>query len=357
MVAEVLAQIRRSRGCSVAVKARVRAAALGKASSYAAGASAIAAPRPAGPRKTKADGPKDAGEEAAVTPGRLAIIAAFATIYIVWGSTYLAIAMAVEVLPPFLMTGARMLLAGGVLYGWSRWHGEPGLTRAEWRWTAVTGTLLFLGGYGGVAWAEQEIDSGAAALLVSTSPLWLVLMQWARGAKRPGWAAWSGLALGTAGVAFLMGGLAGAGSQLLPAAAVIVAAVFWSAGSLRASRSPLRGSASRSAGAEMLAGGVTLALAGLLLGEGPQLAGAPFSIRSTAAFGYLVVFGSIIAFSAYRWLLQVRPPSLVATHSYVNPFVALLLGWLVAGEALGGGVLLAALSIVGAIALLRRYTG
>jgi drug/metabolite transporter (DMT)-like permease len=341
----------------VAVKFRNGTPAATTAAQYPAGLAAIAASRPAGRRESSIGTAKESGAGAAVAPGRLAVAAAFATIYVVWGSTYLAIALAVETLPPFLMTGARMLLAGGALYGWSRWRGEPSLTRAEWQWTAVTGTLLFLGGYGGVAWAEQSIDSGAAALLVSTSPLWLVLMQWARGGRRPGWAAWSGLALGTAGVALLMGGLAGAGSQLLPAAALLVAAVFWSAGSLRASRSPLGGSASRSAGAEMLAGGAALALAGLVLGEGPELAGASFSMRSTAAFGYLVVFGSIVAFSAYRWLLQVRPPSLVATHSYVNPFVALLLGWLVAGEALGGGVLFAALSIVGAIALLRKYTG
>lgn len=310
------------------------------------------------PMRVRGPQPGAMAGTASTAPGRLAVGAAFATIYIVWGSTYLAIAIAVEVLPPLLMTGGRMLLAGTVLYGWSRWHGEAALSRAEWRWTALTGVLLFLGGYGGVAWAEQEIESGSAALLVSTSPLWLVVIQWLRGGRRPGWATWGGLGLGTAGVALLMGGLAGTGgSQLLPAAVLLAAAVFWSAGSLRASRSPLGGSASRSAGAEMLAGGVTLGLAGLLAGEGPELAAAPFSVRSTAAFGYLVVFGSITAFGAYRWLLQVRPPSLVATHSYVNPFVALLLGWIFAGEALGGGVVIAALSIVGAIALLRRDAG
>jgi drug/metabolite transporter (DMT)-like permease len=285
---------------------------------------------------------------------QLPVVAAFATIYVVWGSTYLAIAYAVETMPPFLMMAARMLLAGGVLYGWSRWRGEAGLSRSEWQSAAVTGGLLFLGGYGMVAWAEQQIESGAAALLGTTSPLWLVMIQWARGGRRPGWGTWGGLGLGTLGVSLLMGGLGGAeGSQLLPAAAVLVAALFWAAGSLRASRSPLAGSASRSAGAEMLAGGVIVLAAGLVLGEAPRAAAAEFSPRSIAALAYLVVFGSIAAFCAYRWLLQHRPPSLVATHAYVNPFVALLLGWMLAGEALGGSVLLAAVSIVGAIALLR----
>ena len=287
--------------------------------------------------------------------GRLPVAAAFATIYVVWGSTYLAIAYAVETMPPFLTMAARMLLAGGALYGWSRSRGEAGLTRGEWKWAAITGALLFLGGYGALAWAEQRIESGTAALLGTTSPLWLVLIQWRRGGRRPSPGTWAGLVLGMLGVSLLIGSREGAGwSDLLPAGAVLVAAFFWAAGSLRASNSPLKGSASRSAGAEMLAGGVVMLAVGLLLGEAPHVAAAAFSPRSVGALAYLVVFGSIAAFCAYRWLLQERPPSLVATHSYVNPFVALLLGWMLAGESLGPNVLLAAISIVGAIALLRR---
>jgi drug/metabolite transporter (DMT)-like permease len=286
--------------------------------------------------------------------GRLPVAAAFATIYVVWGSTYLAIAYAVETMPPFLTMAARMLLAGGALYGWSRSRGEAALTRAEWRWAAVTGALLFLGGYGALAWAEQRIESGTAALLGTTSPLWLVLIQWQRGGRRPSPGTWAGLVLGMLGVSLLIGSLEAGWAELLPAAAVLVAAFFWAAGSLRASNSPLRGSASRSAGAEMLAGGMVVLVAGLLLGEGPDATAAAFTLRSVGALAYLVVFGSIAAFCAYRWLLQERPPSLVATHSYVNPFVALLLGWMLAGESLGPNVLLAAISIVGAIALLRR---
>jgi drug/metabolite transporter (DMT)-like permease len=165
---------------------------------------------------------------------------------------------------------------------------------------------------------------------------------------------WAGLLLGTFGVAVLLGG-GGAvrPADMLPGVAVLGAAFFWAVGSLRAARSPLRGSAARSAGAEMLAGGVVVLLAGLVLGEGGRVGSAAFSARSLAALAYLVVFGSIAAFSAYRWLLCRRPPSLVATHSYVNPFVALLLGWLIAGESMGAGVLLAGVSIVGAVALLR----
>ncbi|HEX6309928.1 MAG TPA: EamA family transporter [Longimicrobiales bacterium] len=287
-----------------------------------------------------------------VVSTRLAVVAAFATIYLVWGSTYLAIAYAVETMPPFMTMAARMLVAGGVLYGWSRLRGEAGLAREEWRWAAVTGALLFLGGYGALAWAEQHIASGTAALLGTTSPLWMVVIQWRQGGRRPGVRTWAGLALGTVGVALLLRG-GGVTSHLLPSLAVLAAAFFWAVGSVRAARSPLKGSASRSAGAEMLAGGVVVLVAGLLLGEGGAVADAEFSTRSVGALAYLILFGSIAAFSAYRWLLCRTPPSLVATHSYVNPLVALLLGWMLAGEALGGGVLLAGGSIVGAVALLR----
>jgi drug/metabolite transporter (DMT)-like permease len=157
-------------------------------------------------------------------------------------------------------------------------------------------------------------------------------------------------------VALLLGGGAGVAGHLLPAMAVLGAAFFWAAGSLRASRSPVRGSASRSAGAEMLAGGMVLLAAGVALGEGSALSAASFSMRSVGALAYLVVFGSIVAFCAYRWLLTRTAPSLVATHSYVNPLVALLLGWLIAGESMGPAVVISAASIVGAIALLRSDT-
>ena len=287
----------------------------------------------------------------------LPVVAAFATIYIVWGSTYLAIAYAVETMPPFLTMAARMLLAGGVLYAWARARGEEALGWKEWQWAAATGALLFLGGYGALAWAEQRIESGTAALLGTTSPLWMVMIQWQRGGRRPGLRTWAGLGLGTLGVALLLGaGDGDVGRQLLPAAAVLGAAFFWAAGSLRASSSPMRGSASRSAGAEMLAGGVVVLAAGLVLGEASALGAASFSVRSMGALAYLVVFGSVAAFCAYRWLLSRTAPSLVATHSYVNPLVALLLGWLLAGEAMGPGVIAAGASIVGAIALLRSDT-
>lgn len=288
-----------------------------------------------------------------VVSTRLTVVAAFATIYVVWGSTYLAIAYAVETMPPFTTMAARMLVAGGVLYGWARWRGAAGLSVREWRWSAVTGAMLFLGGYGALAWAEQHIASGTAALLGTTSPMWMVLLQWRQGGGRPRVRTWTGLALGTVGVALLLQGGGGLRSNLLPSLAVLTAAFFWAAGSIRATRSPLKGTASRSAGAEMLAGGVVVLAAGLLFGEGADLAAAEFSPRSVGALAYLIVFGSVAAFSAYRWLLCRTPPSLVATHSYVNPLVALLLGWMLAGEALGGGVVLAGASIVGAVALLR----
>lgn len=283
------------------------------------------------------------------------VLLAFATIYLVWGSTYLAIAVAVETLPPFLMVAVRMLAAGGVLYGYARWRGAAAFTRAEWGFAITNGALLFLGGYGIIAWAEQRVASGITALLATTAPFWLVLLQWATDRARPTLRTWLGLALGTFGVALLLAGDTAIGAgDALRALGVLLSSLLWAAGTLRASRRRARGSAARTAGAEMLAGGWMLLLAGLLLGEGARVSVAAFTPSSLLALGYLTVFGSIAAFTAYRWLLERVEPSLVTTHAYVNPFVALVLGWLWLDEPMGGRVIVSALAIVGAIALMRR---
>jgi drug/metabolite transporter (DMT)-like permease len=286
----------------------------------------------------------------------LPVLVAFAIIYLVWGSTYLAIAVAVETIPPFTAMAARMLIAGGVLVAFARLRGEARLTWTEWRESAVIGSLLFVGGYGVLAWAEQSVASGVAALLASTSPFWLVMLQW-RGGERPSRLTLLGLLLGTVGVGLLLnGGSAGTMSEAVRMTAIVFGAFFWGMGTLRASRRVAAGSAARTAGSEMFAGGLVMVVLAVLLGEGSALRTAAISRESLLAVGYLALFGSVIAFTAYRWLLGRVAAALVATHSYVNPFIALLVGWWFAQEAIGAGVIAASVAIVGAVALLRAGT-
>lgn len=283
------------------------------------------------------------------------VLIAFATIYLVWGSTYLAIAVAVDTMPPFLMVAVRMLVAGGLLYGFARCRGEAAFTTEQWKSAVVTAALLFVGGYGVVAWAEEEVASGVTALLGTTAPLWLVLIQWARGGGAPRARTWAGLLLGTIGVALLLTGTPGLGrSDVGRMLAVLFASLLWAAGSLRAAGRRTGGSAVRMAGAEMLLGGWMLLGVGMALGEWRRVSVEALTVESLLALGYLTLFGSVAAFTAYRWLLDRVQPSLVATHSYVNPFIALVLGWAVLNEPVGAGVVVSAIAIVGAIVLLKH---
>jgi len=294
-----------------------------------------------------------AGEEG----GRTAtVIAAFAAIYLVWGSTYLAIRYVVETIPPFLAAGARFLAAGGVLYAWARARGGARPTRAEWRVAGVIGALFFLGGNGLLMWAERRVPSGEAALLVATMPLWLVVLEMLTGsAKRPGWRVVGGILLGMAGVAVLVGapqGARGGGADALGAAVLVIASATWAAGSLPAvrrggSRSPVLG-----AGMQMLAGGVLLVAAGAATGEIADLRLAAVAPRSVLGLAYLIVFGSLIGFTAFAWLLHTVPPGRVATYAFVNPVIAVLVGWSVGGESLGPRVLAASVLVVAAVALI-----
>jgi len=285
-----------------------------------------------------------------------AIWPALLAVYVIWGSTYLAIRFAVETLPPFLMASVRFLLAGSVLYAWRRARGDARPTAREWRSAAIIGGFLLVGGNGAVVWAEQRIISSVAALLVSTVPLWMVLLDLLRpGGRRPGWREIVGLLAGFAGVATLVRPTQSAGMpgrvDLLGAAALILGAFLWSIGSLYSRRAPLPASPLLATGMEMLAGGVGLLLLGTLSGEWGRLNPSTFSARSLWGVVYLVVFGSWIAFTAYTWLLRVAPTPLVSTYAYVNPLVAILLGHLLAGDPLTIRTLLAAAVIVGSVAL------
>ncbi len=288
-------------------------------------------------------------------PSRARLIAAFAAVYLLWGSTFLAIRYAVATLPPFLMAGTRHLVAGAVLYPLARMRSDERPTRANWYAAALMGALLLLGGNGGVSWAEQYVLSGVAALLVATVSLWMVLLDWLRpGGARPTWRVVIGLVLGFVGMAFLVSPsrLVGGGRvDTLGAIVLVLASLSWATGSvfsrrLLLPRAPLRGTAM-----QCLAGGALLILCGLLFGQGAALHWEAVSLRSVLALGYLIVFGSLLGFSAYTWLLGVAPPARVATYAYVNPVVAMFLGWALAGERLTLRTLAAAAVIVAAVVL------
>lgn len=288
-------------------------------------------------------------------PPLLRVGLAFAAVYLIWGSTYLAIRFAIETLPPFLMAGVRFIVAGGVLYIWTAARGAGVPTPREWLATGIVGALLLLGGNGGVVWAEQSVPSGLAAVLVATVPFWMVLLHWPTGGVQPTAVVLVALAVGLAGVALLVGPaeLAGAGRvDLLGAVVLLLAALSWASGSLVSRhaaqpRWPLRANAM-----QQLSGGVLLLVAATLAGDWSRLDLAGASARSVLSLGYLVVFGSLVGFTAYIWLLRHVAPALVSTYAYVNPVVAVFLGWALAAEPITPRTLLAAAVIVGAVAVI-----
>lgn len=289
------------------------------------------------------------------------MLAAFAAVYVLWGSTYLAMRVAIETLPPFVMTALRFLVAGLILLAWTLWRERPPRPGARsWGWAALTGGLLFVLGNGGVVFAERTVPSGVAALLAATLAIWLVVLDWLRpGGVRPNLVVTAGLVLGLGGVAVLVGPgeLAGArGVDPRGAAYVLGGSMAWAAGSLLSRGGARPASASLAAAMQMLAGGgMMLALAvvsgelGHLLAAGARPA---VSARSLAAVAYLVVAGSLVGFTAYIWLVNHVAPAKVATYAYVNPVVAVLLGWAIVGEPVTPRVVLASAVIVGAVALI-----
>ena len=288
---------------------------------------------------------------------RARLIAAFAAVYLVWGSTYLAIRFAVETLPPLLMAGARFVLAGAIVLAWTRWRdGSPAPSRGDWRTGAISGALLLLGGNGAVAWAEQRVPSGIAALLVAIVPLWMVLIDWLRpGGRRPVTAVFVGVALGLAGLALLVGPdslRGGTGSNSLGALVLVLASLSWAAGSLFTKWAPRATTGTIGAGTQMLAGGALLLVAGVAAGEVGRLDVAHASSRSLLGFAYLVTFGSLIGFTAYVYLLAHTTAAKAATYAYVNPVVAVLLGWAIGHEQVTTRTLLAAGVILAGVAII-----
>ena len=290
------------------------------------------------------------------TPSRAAIVAAFAAIYLVWGSTYLAIRFAVETIPPFLMAGTRHLAAGAMLYAFARRRGTAAPTPRNWKAAAAIGALLLLGGNGLVSWAETRMPSGPAALIVASVPLWMVALSAAGERRRPPIPVFAGLLAGLAGIAILVlphGG--GDAVPPLPAAALVLAALSWSIGSLRSRSAALPKDTILATAMEAIAGGAALWIAGLAGGEGAALHPGEVTRVSLLALGYLVLFGSVVGFSAYVWLLKVAAPERVSTYAFVNPIVAVLLGVMLGGEVLTLRIALAGVAVVGAVSLILAF--
>jgi drug/metabolite transporter (DMT)-like permease len=283
--------------------------------------------------------------------------AALGIVYVVWGSTYLAIRVAIETLPPFLMAATRFLVAGGVLLVVSMWRGgrerDP-IGPAQWRAAAIVGGALLLGGNGGVVWAEHRIASGVAALLVAMLPLWMAILDRVCFGRRLSRRGVLGLALGFGGLVLLVGRVESGGVDTLGAVVCMLASFSWAAGSVYARTASLPRRPLVATAMEMLAGGFLLAIVGIAAGEPGRVRLDAFSARSIVALAYLIVFGSLLAFSAYIWLLHRAPLPLVATYAYVNPVVAVALGWAVLDEPITPRMVLAGAIIVIAVALIAR---
>jgi drug/metabolite transporter (DMT)-like permease len=300
-----------------------------------------------------------------VTPGAdaaryrattLRIWIALSAVYLIWGSTYLAIRFAVETIPPFLSAAARFTLSGVFLYLWRRLAGDPNPTPVEWRNAAIIGIFLLVGGNGGVVWAVQFIPSSLAALLVATVPLWMILFDGFRpGGERPVQTALIGILIGFCGAVMLIGWTANQASvdNLHGAIVVLVASCLWAIGSIFGKASALPSSPLLTTGIEMMVGGSVLALISYAFGEFTNFDWPSVSQRSLSAWMYLTLVGPA-AFISYAWLLRVAPIPLVATYSYVNPLVAITLGYFLGKEMITLRILLAAGLIVGSVVLVSR---
>jgi drug/metabolite transporter (DMT)-like permease len=283
---------------------------------------------------------------------------ALIALYIVWGSTYLAIRFTVETLPPFLSGSLRFLISGAVLFAWRRWAGDRVPTKSNWKATAIVGTFLLLGGNGLVSLAEKTVPSGIAALVIATSPFWLVLFEAVRsGGGRPNWQAILGLVIGFGGVFLLIGpaSITGAHEPIEPFGAILllIAPVLWSLGSIYAKGADMPQSTLLSTGMQMLAGSVSMFIVSVGTGELNGFSFADVSMRSWWGLIYLITFGSLVGFVSYGYLLHNAPLPLMSTYAYVNPVVAVFLGWLFANEVLNARIAVATAIVIGSVILIN----
>jgi|YelNatPaOPRAMG01_1025707.scaffolds.fasta_scaffold00130_29 drug/metabolite transporter (DMT)-like permease len=291
----------------------------------------------------------------------VSVWAALIAVWIVWGSTYLAIRYAVQSIPPFLMAAARHLTAGLILYAVQRLRGDAPPTLRQWRSAAIIGVLMLTFGNGMVSWAEQRVYSGIAALLVGSVPIWIILLDWLVIRKQQAdrsrrWMTASGIAVGFVGIVLLVGAgqfsRTGSGVDMVGAGALVLGSVMWAGGSLYSRDADLPESSLLGTGLEMISGGVGLVLLGTITGEWSRLNLAAVTPNSLLGLGYLITFGSLVGFAAYTWLLRAAPTALVSTYAYVNPIVALVMGSVVGAEPLAPREVAAAAIIVGAVALI-----
>lgn len=289
---------------------------------------------------------------------KIKVWTALVAIYIVWGSTYLAIRFAVGTIPPFLMAGTRFLVAGMILYVWRRLAGDPNPTLRQWRSAIIVGLLLLLGGNGLVSWAEQHVASGVAALMVASVPLWMALIDTLRpkGIK-PDWKIVLGLLVGFGGLALLVTSSkndgASEGLNPLGIGALLLASLLWSIGSVYSSDADVPESSLLSTGIEMFGGAAGLFLVATLTGEWQSLKLSAITGSSLFGLVYLITFGSLVGFVSYSWLLRNAPLSLVSTYAYVNPVVAIFVGAWLGNELINGRIIIAALVIIGSVVVIN----
>lgn len=290
-------------------------------------------------------------------PPLMLVIAAFAAVYLIWGSTYLVIRYAIDSLPPFLMAGSRFFVAGVILFALAMRGQTAWPTRREWRDATIVGTLLLLGGNGGVTWAEQTIPSSIAALMVAMTPLWMALLGWWGGAGRPTPTVLIGLALGFGGVALLVLNGKGYDGQALDRVGLVVlliATIAWAGGSLFSRSAAKPKSALLTIGMQMITGGAVMTLVGVGFGETRQIDPGAITASSLWAWLYLMTFGALVGFTAYVWLLQVCSPSKVSTYAFVNPVIAVALGCTLGKEPFSLRLVFATTLIVIAVLLIIR---
>lgn len=290
---------------------------------------------------------------------RWLVILCFAAIYLIWGSTYLGIGLAIQSMPPHIMAAVRFIISGAVLYLFMRWRGAPAPKLIHWRSALIIGIFLLGLGNGSVAWAETMIPTGLAALIIAVTPLWMVLMEWARPhGTKPRASVFIGIALGIVGMLLLIGPAAlGLDATLNPwgIALILSASVSWAFGSIYSRHAQLPESPLVLTGMEMLTGGVFLLGMSFALGEWQNFSFAQVTTVSWLALVYLILFGSFLGFSAYVFLLQVSTPAKVSTYAYVNPIVAVFLGWAFLGETITPTTLIASAIIVAGVAIITYF--
>ncbi len=286
------------------------------------------------------------------------VMIALISVYLFWGGTYLGMKFAIETIPPFLMAGVRFSFAGWILYIVYRIKGEKRPSLQEWKNAGIVGALLLLGGNGVVAWAEQHVPSSIASVLIATVPLWITVFGSFGKNKKPSLGSFVGILLGLCGIAVLVWNSNTANSQatkLFGIIAILLASISWSAGSVYSRKAKLPSPPLMSTGVQMIVGGALLLLVSAFSGEFRGFQVIQVSQNSWIALGYLVVFGSLMGYTAYMWLLNNAEPTVASTYAFVNPIVAVFLGWLLAGEQIGANALIAAVIIIAAVVIITLF--